>query len=269
MRSLRTQKWWTRACDTTLTLAERIDDDILPETYLRLPKFPIPEGFDTSRKYLAHLVREGAQERWGDPYPREVGDRLNTEMKVIAGFGVVDYFLIVHDVITWARSQGIRVGPGRGSAAGCAISYALGIVQVDPLRYELLFERFLDPTRVGMPDIDIDFEKGRRNEVFAYLADKYGWDHVARIGTFQVSKTKAAIKSAARVLGFPVSLGDRISKAVPMAGAEPYTFSRIDETRETVSSGFWETVEDDDRGVEVIALARRFANVVTSASITV
>src|SRR5699024_4832839 len=118
MRRLREQIWWTHACNNTLKLAERIDDDVLPETYLRLPSFPIPEGFESSRKYLAHLIREGAKQRWGDPYPKEVAERLKAEMRVIAGFGVVDYFLIVHDVITWARSQDIRVGPGRGCLVG-------------------------------------------------------------------------------------------------------------------------------------------------------
>ncbi|MPV50061.1 DNA polymerase III subunit alpha [Pseudactinotalea sp. HY160] len=267
MFSLRDEDWWARACRGTVELAEQVEADVLPEHYLRLPKFPTPDGFASSKDYFVHLVKEGATRLYGDPYPEHVRERLNTEMKVIRSFGVIDYFLIVHELITWARSQGIRVGPGRGSAAGSIASFCLGIVQVDPLRFDLLFERFLDPTRVGMPDIDIDFEKGRRDEVLAHLVDMYGEDYVARIGTFQVSKTKASIKSAARVLGLPATLGDKLSKAVPMDGAEPYTFTRIDQTRTEDSAGFWAEVDADERAAGVVSLARQFEEVTTGASI--
>src|SRR5690606_35238690 len=118
MYAVREEDWWREACQNTVTLAERVADDLLPEHYLRLPKFPVPDGFKDSRAYCVHLVKEGAKARFGDPYPKEVAERLNAEMKVIEGFGVIDYFLIVHELINWARAQGIRVGPGRGCLVG-------------------------------------------------------------------------------------------------------------------------------------------------------
>lgn len=267
MYALRPETWWRNACRASADLAAEIEADVLPDHYLRLPKFNVPEGFTDSREYFVHLVKEGAKTRYGDPYPAKVAKRLNMEMKVIAAFGVIDYFLIVHELITWARSQGIRVGPGRGSSAGSVCSYTLGIVQVDPLRFDLLFERFLDPTRVGMPDIDVDFEKARRDEVLAHLVHVYGQGYVARIGTFQVSKSKAAIKHATRVLGHPAGLGDRLSKQVPMKGASPSSFAAMDAARDSAAAGFWEEVEADQRAGTVIELARSFEEVVTGASI--
>ena len=217
---------------------------------MRLPKFEIPEGFADARQYLIHLVSEGAKRIYGNPLPQEVKDRLNSEMKVIREMGFMDYFLIVWDVINWSRANGIRVGPGRGSAAGSLISYCLGIVQVDPLENNLLFERFLEPGRAGMPDIDVDFEQGRRQEVLEYLRDKYGANRVARIGAFAATKTRRALRDAAKLLGLrPV--GDALSKVVPIAeGGQPYTFAQLSNVDDHATGRFHELIAqygDDGR----------------------
>ena len=202
------------ACDNTLWIAERADVSI-EFGKPKLPNFDVPEDFADEREYLAHLTLEGAKARWGDPLPEHVADRLSFELDVINNMGFASYFLITWDLISYARRNGIRVGPGRGSAAGCAVAYSLRITDLDPIHYGLLFERFLNPDRVSMPDIDMDFDSRRRDEMIAYAAERYGRDHVAQIITFGRIKARAAVRDAARVLGFPSSLGDRISKAMP------------------------------------------------------
>ena len=205
------------ACDNTLLIAERADVNIEFGTP-RLPHFDVPEGFADDREYLDHLTYEGARERWGDPLPEEVAARLAYELEVINSMGFASYFLITWDLIAYARRRGIRVGPGRGSAAGCAVAYSLRITDLDPIRYDLLFERFLNPSRVSMPDIDMDFDSRHRDEIIRYASQKYsrdGNDHVAQIITFGRIKARAAVRDAARVLGYPHSLGDRIAKAMP------------------------------------------------------
>ena len=205
------------ACDNTLLIAERADVNIEFGTP-RLPHFDVPEGFADDREYLDHLTYAGARERWGDPLPEEVAARLAYELEVINSMGFASYFLITWDLIAYARRRGIRVGPGRGSAAGCAVAYSLRITDLDPIRYDLLFERFLNPSRVSMPDIDMDFDSRHRDEIIRYASQKYsrdGNDHVAQIVTFGRIKARAAVRDAARVLGYPHSLGDRIAKAMP------------------------------------------------------
>ncbi len=211
------------ACDTTLAIAERVQpidelERILVEhkTEYHLPRFDTPHGepFDA---YLRSLAERGAAERYGDPVPVEVRERLDHELGVITQMGFSGYFLIVWDLIRFAREHGIRVGPGRGSAAGSVVSYALRITDLDPLRYGLLFERFLNPERIQMPDIDMDFDERRRDEVIRYATEKYGSDHVAQIVTFQTIKGKQGIRDAARVLGFPAVVGDRLCKMYPPA----------------------------------------------------
>ncbi|RMH77293.1 MAG: DNA polymerase III subunit alpha [Actinomyces sp.] len=202
------------ACDNTLWIAERADVTIRfgdPQ----LPDFPLPEGFASDAEYLRHLTFEGARRRWGDPLPDEVVERLAYELQVIGDMGFSSYFLIVWDLIRFARERGIRVGPGRGSAAGCAVAYCLEITDLDPIRYDLLFERFLNPSRVSMPDIDMDFDSRFRDDMIRYAAERYGRDHVAQIVTFSQIKARAAVRDAARVLGYPYALGDRIAKAMP------------------------------------------------------
>ncbi len=202
------------ACDNTLWVAERANLEIAfgkPQ----LPRFPLPEGFVDDSAYLEHLTMEGARERWGRDLPDTVVDRLMYELKVIADMGFSAYFLIVWDLIRHARESGIRVGPGRGSAAGCAVAYSLRITDLDPIRYDLIFERFLNPSRISMPDIDMDFDSRFRDEMIRYAAERYGRDRVAQIVTFSTIKARAAVRDASRVLGHPYVVGDKIAKAMP------------------------------------------------------
>jgi DNA polymerase-3 subunit alpha len=202
------------ACDNTLWIVERANVEI-EFGRPKLPSFPRPEGFADADGYLRHLTFSGAESRYGAPLPEAVVARLEYELGVISNMGFSDYFLVVWDLIRHARDQGIRVGPGRGSAAGCCVAYCLRIVDLDPIRYDLLFERFLNPGRQQMPDIDMDFDERYRSEMIRYAAERYGWDHVAQIVTFSTIKARAAVRDAARVLGYPYSVGDRIAKAMP------------------------------------------------------
>ena len=202
------------ACDNTLWIAERADVNIefgKPQ----LPNFPLPKGFTTDAEYLEHLTKEGARSRWGEQLPPSIVERLAYELKVIADMGFASYFLIVWDLIKYAKDRGIRVGPGRGSAAGCAVAYCLRITEVDPIRYDLLFERFLNPSRISMPDIDMDFDSRYRDEMIRYVSEKYGRDRVAQIITFNTIKARNAVRDAARVLGHEYSVGDKLAKAMP------------------------------------------------------
>jgi DNA polymerase-3 subunit alpha len=202
------------ACDNTLWVAERCDLEI-EFGNPQLPSFPLPEGFADDAAYLEHLTFAGARERWGDQLEDAAVERLVYELKVIQDMGFSSYFLIVWDLIAHARRAGIRVGPGRGSAAGCAVAYCLQITDLDPIRYDLLFERFLNPSRISMPDIDMDFDSRFRDEMIRYAAERYGRDHVAQIVTFSTIKARAAVRDAARVLGFPYAVGDKVAKAMP------------------------------------------------------
>ena len=202
------------ACDNSLWIAERANVEIAFGDAL-LPDFPLPEGFEDDTAYLRHLTFEGARLRWGDPLPDSVVERLAFELRVIADMGFSSYFLIVWDLIRHARDKGIRVGPGRGSAAGCAVAYTLWITDLDPIEYDLLFERFLNPSRISMPDIDMDFDTRFRDEMIRYAAEMYGRDHVAQIVTFSQIKARAAVRDAARVLGYPYAVGDKVAKAMP------------------------------------------------------
>jgi DNA polymerase-3 subunit alpha len=202
------------ACDNTLWIAERADVEIefgKPQ----LPDFPIPEGFAGADDYLLRLTMEGAKKRWGAGLTDTITERLVYELDVIKNMGFSSYFLITWDLIRHARESGIRVGPGRGSAAGCAVAYCLWITDLDPIKYDLLFERFLNPSRISMPDIDMDFDSRFRDEMIRYAAERYGRDHVAQIVTFSQIKARAAVRDAARVLGYPYALGDKVAKAMP------------------------------------------------------
>ena len=202
------------ACDNSLWIAERADLEIEFGDAL-LPNFPLPEGFSSDAEYLEHLTWEGAKKRWGDNLPNSVIERVSYELKVINDMGFASYFLITWDLIAYARREGIRVGPGRGSAAGCAVAYCLWITDLDPIKYDLLFERFLNPSRVSMPDIDMDFDSRYRDQMIRYAADTYGRDHVAQIITFGTIKARNAVRDAARVLGYPYGVGDKVAKAMP------------------------------------------------------
>lgn len=299
-------KSWADACAMTQVIADRCDDQVIPTPHQRLPHYPLPEGFEDSNVYLKSLVQQGAIKRYGYdvetkeriPLSQEVKDRLRTELDIIAEMGFPDYFLIMWDVINWCRSDApiefdnpdaprkkpILVGPGRGSAAGSAVSYCLGIVGLDPLYNNLLFERFLEPGRAGMPDIDVDFEKGRRDEVFAYLGYRWGKGNVARIGTFGVALSKAAIKDAARILkpsgpseevkaqakelfaagergkgaallrdaekaaseraSQILRLGNKMSDLVPASGEKAYDFAHLADTKDQAGQAFRDLVEE-------------------------
>lgn len=254
------------ALDTTLHIAEMVDDKVIPGARMHLPKFPLPDGV-TAEQRLFELTKKGAKRFYGENYPEAVRERLRHEYKVITKKGLADYFLILEDVISWARSRGIRVGPGRGSAGGCIIAYCLGIITIDPIRYGLLFERFLSPDRVGMPDIDTDFEQGRREEVFDYLTAKYGAERTAHIGTFTLQLTNAALRNAARVLDNP-DLGGRLAARVPSgAGGKPLPFSVICDEQNSVGSEFRAAVAAEPGADSVVHIARAFEGNVTAEGI--
>lgn len=205
------------ACDSTLLIAERVQS--YAEVWTprdRMPVFPVPDGHDQA-SWLHHEVMAGLRRRFPDGVGQDYIDRAEYEIKVICDKGFPSYFLIVADLINYARSVDIRVGPGRGSAAGSLVAYALGITNIDPIPHGLLFERFLNPERPSAPDIDIDFDDRRRGEMVRYAADKWGSDRVAQVITFGTIKTKAALKDSARIhYGQPgFAIADRITKALP------------------------------------------------------
>ena len=202
------------ACDNTLLIAERCEVSF--EKRDLMPRFPVPEG-ETEASWFEKEVATGLARRFPDgPSDKHVA-QAQYEVDVIKQMGFPGYFLVVADFITWAKQQGIRVGPGRGSAAGSMASYAMGITELDPLRHGLLFERFLNPERVSMPDVDVDFDDRRRPEVIRYVTEKYGDDRVAQIVTYGTIKAKQALKDSARVLGMPYSVGEKLTKAMPPA----------------------------------------------------
>lgn len=203
---------WPGACENTLEVADRCNVELTLEGHI-LPDFKVPES-KTLDGYLQELVFDGLRRRY-DTVTQEVKQRAAYELRVIQDMKFPGYFLVVADFVNWAKNNGIRVGPGRGSAAGSIVSYALGITELDPLRYDLMFERFLNPERVAMPDIDIDFDDRRRGDVIRYVQEKYGEDRVAQIVTYGTIKGKQAMKDAARVLGFPYQEGDRLCKMYP------------------------------------------------------
>ncbi|HIR94792.1 MAG TPA: DNA polymerase III subunit alpha [Candidatus Coprenecus stercorigallinarum] len=180
-----------------------------------LPVFPLPEGFTDSNDYLHHLTYEGAHRRYGEDIPEATRERIDFELATIKKMGFPDYFLIVQDFIKAARDMGVWVGPGRGSAAGSVVAYCLTITNIDPIKYDLLFERFLNPDRISMPDIDIDFDDEGRYRVFKYVEDKYGKDHVSHVITFGTMATKSVIRDVGRIQKLSLETTDRLAKLVP------------------------------------------------------
>ncbi len=229
--------------ENTLAIADRVSLD-LPRQYY-VPKFPLPQGFSEESALLTELATKGTREIYGDPLPPDVQDRLDYELGVITNptADYSGYFLITADFINWAKDQGIPVGPGRGSAAGSIVAYAMGITGVDPLEFDLLFERFLNPDRVSMPDIDIDFCYERRGEVIEYVREKYGRDSVGQIITFGTMKSRAVIRDVGRVLGFEPAETDRLAKLIPNAPGNSMTVS---EAREKIGE-LREMARSDDR----------------------
>ncbi|MEO3812898.1 DNA polymerase III subunit alpha [Sphaerisporangium sp. B11E5] len=216
MRAVDSSDLWAEGCRNTLLVAEKVDPSGMFGFKNLMPTYPIPEG-ETEESWFRKEIARGMARRYPDGVEEEHARQIEYEMNVILQMGFPSYFLVVADFIMWAKTNGIRVGPGRGSAAGSLAAYALGITDLDPLQHGLIFERFLNPDRVSMPDVDIDFDERRRADVIRYVTEKYGADKVAMIATFGTIKAKAAIKDAARVLGYPYALGDRVSKAFPPA----------------------------------------------------
>ncbi|MEU0288933.1 DNA polymerase III subunit alpha [Streptomyces sp. NPDC052492] len=205
---------WQQGCANTRLIAEMVDTTGMFEKRDLMPKFDIPEGY-TEVSWFREEVLRGMNRRFPDGIPDDRMKQVEYEMDTIISMGFPGYFLVVADFIMWAKKQGIAVGPGRGSAAGSIVAYALGITDLDPIPHGLIFERFLNPERISMPDVDIDFDERRRVEVIRYVTEKYGADKVAMIGTYGTIKAKNAIKDSARVLGYPYAMGDRITKAMP------------------------------------------------------
>ncbi len=218
MYAVRTDDIWQEGCrNSQLLIADRVDTSGMFEFVNLMPRFPIPAEFQSEDALFAHTVWEGMARR----YPNGIDDtrrkQAEYEIGIITQMGFSAYFLVVADFINWAKNNGVAVGPGRGSAAGSIVAYAMGITDLDPLDHGLIFERFLNPERISMPDIDIDFDERGRADVIRYVTQKWGSDKVAQIITYGTIKAKAAIKDSTRVLGFPYAVGDRITKAFPPA----------------------------------------------------
>ncbi len=203
------------ACDNTLLIAERCNVEF-DESANFMPRFPVPAG-ETEDTWFVKEVEKGLRYRYPDGISDAVRKQADFEIGVITQMGFPGYFLVVADFINWAKNNGIRVGPGRGSGAGSMAAYAMRITDLDPLQHGLIFERFLNPDRVSMPDFDIDFDERRRGEVIRYVSDKYGDDRVSMIVTYGTIKAKQAVKDSSRILGYPFAMGDRITKAMPAA----------------------------------------------------
>ncbi|WP_306371627.1 DNA polymerase III subunit alpha [Nocardiopsis sp. CC223A] len=219
MRGLLTFDEWQEGCKNTLLIAERIDPNAYDEVFAErdlMPVFPVPEG-ETQSSWLAKEVERCLPNRFPDGASQEVRDRIEYELNIINEMGFPAYFLVVADICQYARKQKIALGPGRGSATGSMIAYILGITDLDPIEHSLIFERFLNPERVTMPDVDLDFDERRRGEMIDYVTQLYGEESTAQILTFGTIKAKAAIKDSTRILGMPYSVGDQITKAFPAA----------------------------------------------------
>ena len=204
------------ACDNTLLVAERCQTEFSESVGKYMPNFPVPAGA-SEESWFVHEVEAGLHRRYPTGISDQVRRQANYEIEVITSKGYAGYFLVVADFIGWAKANGIRVGPGRGSGAGSMAAYAMGITDLDPLLHGLIFERFLNPERMSMPDFDVDFDERRRGEVIRYVTEKYGDDRVAQIVTYGTIKAKQALKDASRVLGYPFSMGERLTKAMPQA----------------------------------------------------
>src|SRR5271166_3132591 len=253
---------WPDAIASTLEIAERCSVELELGKQL-IPRYPTPDG-SPERDYLRARVAEGLQLRYGDPAPGEAVERMRMELDVIDRMGFNAYFLIVWDFVKYAKENGVAVGPGRGSAAGSLVSYCLSITDIDPLRYDLLFERFLNPERVSMPDIDIDFSVRGRERVMRYVTEKYGRESVAQIVTFGKMFPRAATRDAARVLGFDYGTGDRLAKLIPdpIMGRAP-SFDECLKDGQSLRKAYDE--EPDAR--KIVDVARGLEGIVRNSSI--
>jgi len=244
------------ALHNTFEIANRCQVELTFGEYI-LPEYPLPVGEESAHTYLQKLCREGLLERYSSP-SEEARNRLDYELTVIENMGFSDYFLIVWDFMQFAHKKGIVTGPGRGSAAGSLVAYVLSITNIDPLKYKLLFERFLNPERISMPDIDIDFEVERRSEVIQYVTEKYGRDHVAQIITFGTMAARAAIRDVGRALNYANSLVDRVAKLIPHGVS-------LEEALTTMAE-FRQLYEEDGQIQKLIDMARRIEGLPRHAS---
>src|SRR3954449_58568 len=252
---------WPEALQSTLDIAQRCNVEIELGKQL-IPRF-LPEGED-ERAHLRARVMEGLRARYGDPPPAEAVERMEMELGVIDRMGFNAYFLIVWDFVRYAKSNGIAVGPGRGSAAGSLVAYSLQITDVDPLRYDLLFERFLNAERVSMPDIDIDFSVRGRDRVMRYVTEKYGAERVAQIITFGKMFPRAATRDAARVLGHEYAIGDKLAKLIPdpQQGRPPSFDDCLTEGADLAKE-----YAQDPTAKQIVDVARGLEGIVRNASI--
>ncbi|WP_394768886.1 DNA polymerase III subunit alpha [Lacisediminihabitans sp.] len=252
---------YPEACDNTLLIAERCEVSF--EHRDLMPRFPVPEG-ETEASWFEKEVGVGMMRRFKNAPSEAHLAQAKYEVDVIKQMGFPGYFLVVADFIAWAKAQGIRVGPGRGSAAGSMASYAMGITELDPLAHGLIFERFLNPERVSMPDVDVDFDDRRRPEVIRYVTEKYGDDRVAQIVTYGTIKAKQALKDSARVLGMPYSVGEKLTKAMPPAiMGKDISLSEIldkDAPRYKEAADFRAVLETDQEAAKVFDTAKGIEN---------
>ncbi len=253
---------WPEAIPSTLEIADRTGIEI-PLGQILLPSFPTGSE-ETESQMLRRLAEEGLRRRYGDPVPTEARERMDFELGVIEEMGFPSYFLIVWDFVHYAKNNGIAVGPGRGSAAGSIVSYSLGITDLDPVEHDLLFERFLNPGRKSMPDIDIDFSVRGRDKMIAYVTRKYGSDSVAQIITFGKMAPRAAVRDAARVHGFDYATGDRLAKEIP----EPI-MGRSPSFEECLKEGqdLRKTYDSDADAAKIIDTARGLEGKIRNTSI--
>ena len=246
------------ACDNTLLVAERCEVGFVEGEGRYMPRFPCPEG-ENEESWFVKEVERGLRGRYPDGICAAVRARADYETEVVVTKGYAGYFLVVADFIRWAKEHGIRVGPGRGSGAGSMCAYAMTITDLDPLRHGLIFERFLNPERMSMPDFDVDFDERRRGEVIRYVTEKYGEERVAQIVTYGTIKAKQAVKDAARVLGHPFAMGEKLTKAMPPAimGKDIPLTGIFDEAhpRYGEASDFRAVHDEDPQAQEVVATA--------------
>jgi len=260
-----------QACASTLLIAERVEpyDEIFRHVD-RMPRFPVPEG-ETQASWLAREVQLGLQRRYPDGVPAEHQERTSYELGVINQMGFPAYFLVVADLCQYAQRNKIRVGPGRGSATGSLVAYALGITDLDPIEHKLLFERFLNPERLSMPDIDLDFDERRRGDMIRYVTERWGEGQVAQIVTFGTIKAKAALKDSSRVLGYPFAMGDKITKAMPPAvmGKDISLSGIVDPAhpRYKEAGEIRALVQDDPDAAKIFQTARGIENLIRQAGV--
>ena len=251
-----------QACDNTLLIAEQCEVSFNTDVNY-MPNFPCPPG-ENEDSWFIKAVDVGLARRYPAGIPDDVRTQADYESGVITQLGFSGYFLVVADFINWAKAQGIRVGPGRGSAAGSMASYAMGITELDPLVHGLIFERFLNPERISWPDVDVDFDERRRGEVIRYVSEKYGEEKVAQIVTFGTIKAKQALKDASRVLGFPYAMGDKLTKAMPpgVMGKDIPLSGIYDpkHPRYAEADGFRQIVASDPDAQRVVETARGLEN---------